>query len=299
MDTERRRLAWEVVRLRYWQHLVNEDLKAGKIPKVPVHVAIGNEAIAVAVCNMMQPEDELVLSHRNMAYNLARRGEFDPIYREYLMEPNGVAGGKLASMNLTQPELGIVYSSSILGNNVPVACGLALGKQTLGEHGIVIVMMGDGSIEEGSFYEGLVFSKTHRLRLLMIIENNDHSMSSTIDQRRCPIAVDDMCRAVEVPFRQMRGNDVWEYLDNVQEARQTVDEGGPMCLEVFVEALTSHSGPTPFGPSDPKELSLDNGLIVEQSRNDPVYVVEQSIPAAEMAEMTDRVFAEGRTGRTE
>ena len=49
MDIERRRLAWEVVRLRYWQHLVNEDLKEGKIPKVPVHVAIGNEAIAVAI----------------------------------------------------------------------------------------------------------------------------------------------------------------------------------------------------------------------------------------------------------
>lgn len=292
MDIERRQLAWEVVRLRYWQHLVNEGLKEGKIPKVPVHVAIGNEAIAVAICNMMQPEDELALSHRNMAYNLARRGEFGPVYREYLMEPTGVAGGKLASMNLTQPELGIVYSSSILGNNVPVACGLALGKQTLDEPGIVIALMGDGSIEEGSFYEGLVFAKTHGLRLLMIIENNDHSMSSTVAQRRCPISVGDMCAAVEVPFRQMRGNNVWKYLDNVQDARRTVHEGGPMCIEVFVEALTNHSGPTPFGPSDPKNLSLDNGLIVEQSPNDPVYVVEQSIPTSAMAEMTDRVFAE-------
>jgi len=298
LDPERKRLAWEVVRLRYWQHLVNEDLKAGKIPKVPVHVAIGNEAIAVAVCNMMQPGDELVLSHRNMAYNLARRGEFGPVYREYLMEPTGVAGGKLASMNLTQPDLGIVYTSSILGNNVPVACGLALGKQTLGEQGIVIVLMGDGSIEEGSYYEGLVFAKTHNLRVLMVVENNDHSMSSTIEQRRCPISIDDMCRAVEVRFRQMRGNDVWEYLDSVREARQTVDEGGPMCLEVFVEALTNHSGPTPFGPSDPKELSLGNGLVVEQSSNDPVYVLEQNMPASLMAEMTDRVFAEKSAGET-
>ena len=214
------------------------------------------------------------------------------------MEPTGIAGGKLASMNLTQPDLGIVYCSSILGNNGPVAFGLALGKQTLGEPGIVIVMMGDGSIEEGSFYEGLVFSKTHDLRVLTIIENNDHSMSSTIAQRRCPISVDDMCRAVEVPFRQMRGNDVWEYLEIVRDARRTVQESGPMCIEVFVEALTNHSGPTPFGPSDPKHLSLDNGLIVEESANDPVYVVEQNVPASAMAEMTDRVFAETWVGQT-
>ena len=295
---EKLRLAQEVLRLRYWQHLVNEDMKKGNF-NIPIHVAIGHEAIAVATSNMKEHSDELVLSHRNMAYNLALRGSLDPIYREYLLSPSGVAGGKLGSMNLAQPDLGIIYSSSILGNNMPVACGLALGKQTLGKPGIVIVLVGDGSIEEGPFYEGLVFSKSHGLPLLVIIENNDHSMSSTIAQRRCPISISDMCAALDIPSFELRGNNVWEYSDLLRMARQTVSKATPVCVEVHLKALVNHSGPTPGWSADPKDVSLEYGLVVEHTLSDPVYVLEQTVSPSVMAEMTGQIFTEGWTAPIE
>ena len=302
MDTtlapEKLRRAREVLQLRYWQHLINEDMKKRKF-NIPIHVGIGHEAIAVAVSDMMEPEDQMVLSHRNMTYNLARRGSLDPIYQEYLLSPTGVANGKLGSMNLAQPDFGVMYSSSILGNSMPVANGLALGKQTLAKPGIVIVLVGDGAIEEGQFYEGLVFSKSHHLPLLVIIENNDHSMSSTIEQRRCPISIGDICMAVKIPYLQLNGNDVEEYYDVLRTVRQTVAESAPACIEVFLKAIVNHSGPTPGWPEDPVDIRLESGLLVEQTSSDPVYVLERTIPLSIISEMTEQILAEGVRGPRE
>ena len=135
----------ELLRLRYWQLILNEELKK-KTFKIPVHVAMGHEAIAVAVSHAMTSSDQLVLSHRNMVYNLVRLGSLKPIYDEYKLSPGGIAEGKLGSMNLANPHHGVAYSSSILGNNVSIACGLALGNQMLARDGILIVLLGDGAI---------------------------------------------------------------------------------------------------------------------------------------------------------
>lgn len=290
---DKENLAREVLQLRYWQHLVNEALKEGTFI-VPVHVAIGHEAIAVAVNNVMTAGDQLVLSHRNIEYNLARSGSLAPVVQEYLLSPDGAAKGNLGSMNLTQPDRGTVYTSSILGNNMPVACGLALGKTVTGSSGIVIVLTGDGAMEEGTFYESLVFSKSHGLPLLVIVENNDQAMSSTIEQRRCPVSIADMCAAVDIPFYEFRGNDVWQYWELLAECRDTVAGNSPVCVEVHLKAITNHAGATPGWPTDPKVMSLDDGLVVEQSWYDPVFVLEQALSPQSIATMTQDVVDPGR-----
>jgi pyruvate dehydrogenase E1 component alpha subunit len=287
----REQLAERVVRLRYWQHLLNEDLKARAF-NVPVHLAFGHEAIAVAVSAAMTDYDQLVLSHRNVAYNLARAGDLAPIRDEYLRRATGVAGGRLGSMNLAQPGGGIAYSSSILGNNLSVACGLAMAKTLTAAPGVVTVMTGDGAMEEGAFYETLVFAKTHRLRLAIVIENNDMSMASTITERRVPIAVEHLCAAVDVPFRQLSGNDVFVYAEFFARLRSQLDEqSGPICVEVIVAALNQHAGPTPGWPTDPKNIALANGLLIQETDSDPLFVLRSRLGADALDEISSRVRA--------
>ena len=79
------------------------------------------------------------------------------------MSPDGVGQGRMGSMNASNPEKGIPYASSILGNNLPVAAGLALAKKLRADGGIVAVITGDGAMEEGSFYETLTFARTYDL----------------------------------------------------------------------------------------------------------------------------------------
>ena len=78
-------IAKEILRIRLSQMIVNEKYKVGLF-KIPIHLALGYEAIAVAVDAVMQENDFLVLHHRNMHYNLARTRALKPILNEYLLK---------------------------------------------------------------------------------------------------------------------------------------------------------------------------------------------------------------------
>jgi TPP-dependent pyruvate/acetoin dehydrogenase alpha subunit len=291
-ETDTHNLELEMIKLRYWQHLMNEDLKK-KLFNIPIHVALGNEAVTTAVSHMMKEDDQLALTHRNMSYNLARARGLKPVYDEYKLSPDGIAGGKLGSMNQTNPARGIVYSSSILGNNFSVACGLALAKQVKVDPGIVIVATGDGAMEEGGFYEALVLSKSQNLKLMIIVENNNHSMSSTIKQRRCNIGVDKMCEAVDITYKNLSGNDVFEYTQELTKLRHEIEErSAPVCVEANLTLMNQHAGPTPGWDTDPMNADLKNGLVVRNTDEDPLYVLREKMGEQAFEKMADQVMSE-------
>lgn len=269
--------AARMIQLRLWQHLVNELLKQ-KAFKVPVHLAFGAEAVVTAVDESMASDDQLVLTHRNAAYNMARAASLQGILDEYRSLPAGACGGTLGSMNLAVPVTGVAYASSILGNNFSVGCGLAFAKNLKGEGGAVWVVTGDGAVEEGGFYEALVFAKSHGLRVVFIIDNNDHSMVSSIRERRCEIRFDRMCKAVNVPYRAFDSNDVITYVAGLRGVRRELhDAVGPVCVEFCTALLNQHAGPTPGWPTDPLSISLTNGLLVGSAPRDPVAVLQDTI----------------------
>jgi pyruvate dehydrogenase E1 component alpha subunit len=286
------KLAFKVLQVRYWQHIVNEGLKKNLF-KVPVHCAFGHEAIAVAVSAMMCPLDRLVLSHRNIAYNLARSGRLQPVYDEYKHLPSGASGGRLGSMNLANPDCGVIYTSSILGNNMPVACGIALAHLVLKREGIVTVLTGDGAMEEGTFYETLDMSKYQKLPLLLMIENNKFAMSSTIEERRVPIDVASMCKAFGTPYYFLTGNLVFDYVVQLKEIRKIITRNAtPVVVEVDLSNLNRHAGATPGWPTDPVVIDLKRGLLVQESAYDPIHVLKQKLDPDVFAGLEGEVLSE-------
>jgi TPP-dependent pyruvate/acetoin dehydrogenase alpha subunit len=286
---EQEKIAQEILRLRISQMLVNEAYKAGKF-KVPIHLALGHEAIAVAVSATMQPGDALLPSHRNIAYNLARAGALKPILDEYLMKPTGLNGGRSGSMNLLNPEKGIVYTSSILGNQFPVAPGVAMVAKMAGKKNVAIVMAGDGSMEEGSFYEAMLMARSMEVPVLFMVENNEWSMSTRIDQRRTPIDVSLLAESLDIRYISLEGNDVYRYSDDLRDARQFALDGNvPVCIEVKVatlgdwkmktaefpegEFINYHAGPAP-------EVAIGGVPIIRESEDDPVYILSKYIDRA-------------------
>ena len=182
----------DLIRLRYSQHQLNEMLKAKQF-KIPIHLAFGHEAAAVGMDLTMQSDDVLCLTHRNAAYNLARSKSLDSALKQYRMEQRPDRIAQMASMNLALDDTGIIYTSSILGNNLAVAAGVAMNRKLMKRAGIVFVVTGDGAMEEGIFWETMIFARSHGLGLVIVVENNDYSMSSTIEQRRCPIELSLIC----------------------------------------------------------------------------------------------------------
>jgi len=271
-------IAQEVLRLRLAQMLINERYKSGHF-KIPIHLAMGHEAIAVAVSRAMTEDDCLVLPHRNVHYNLARAGRFKPILDEFLLNSSGLAGARLGSMNLANPRDGVLYSSSILGNALCVAAGVGLGLRVKDSAGIVIVVVGDGAIEEGAFAESLVFMRTYDVSGLIVVENNGWSMSTTVAQRRCEIHLDRMAAAVEADYARISGNDPCAYATTVADMRgQVARNHRPAVVEVELSTLGDwradpdgryinyHAGPAPT-------VELQPWPLLRESLEDPVFAL--------------------------
>lgn len=272
------KIAKNILQVRLGQMIVNEKLKNGEF-KIPIHLAFGHEAIAVAVDSVMENNDQLVLSHRNIHYNLARTKLLKPELDEYFLKIEGLAGGKLGSMNLANEEKNIVYTSSILGNNFSVACGLALGQKVKGEKSAVFVVGGDGSMEEGSFYESLVFLKSNELSSLVIIENNKWSLATEIKERRCNIDLQKFGESLGVKYQKLNSNDPYEYIEKLTALREeALNDKTPALIEVELTTLGGwysngrfinyHAGSAP-------EINLIDWPIIEPSDNDPVFVLQK------------------------
>jgi len=279
-------LARQVLFLRHSQMLINERYKRGDF-KIPLHLGLGHEAIAVAVDAVMQGGDQIICSHRNMHYVLARGKNLKAELDEYYLKREGLAKGELGSMNLADEAHGIPYSSSILGNNISVGAGLALAKRVAGKNNVIIVQSGDGAIEEGSFYESLLFLKSQNLCCMVLVENNGYSLGTHITERRCDINLRSITSGLGIHYERFSGNDVFAYVQRLRELRDyCIKTRTPVCVEVMLTTLGSwyltndqnphgkfvnyHSGPAPT-------VQMNEWPILLMNDDDPVFALTTHI----------------------
>lgn len=280
----RNRILENLVFVRIAQLFVNELYKKSQF-KIPIHLALGHEAIAIAIDDSMEDEDRLLVTHRNIHYHLARLSVVKPVIEEYKLTNSGMSCGQQGSMNLTNSELKIPYASSILGNNFGVGVGVSLGLQINNSDGVTFIITGDGAIEEGSFYEALLMSVGKRLPIIIVVENNQWSLASKIEDRRSLINLELLAKSVGASYCNLDGNDVFDYAKKMNEIRSKASiEKSTYIVEAHVATLGDwvlknddfpegkfvnyHAGPA-------KSLSLMNCPFIKQDSRDPIFVASK------------------------
>ncbi len=302
MENMNKQIGFDIIKIRISQMVINELYKEGKF-KIPIHLAFGHETIAVSLDRIMEKEDKILLSHRNVAYNLARGKNLKKILDEYYLKKEGVGEGKLGSMNLMNISKGIIYTSSILGNNFSVAVGVALAQKMHSIKGIAIVLGGDGSMEEGSFNESLLMAKSLKLACFIIVENNEWSMSTSINERRCNIDLEKLTSAYGIKYCKLSGNNPIRYIEELKKLREySVNNYEPVCIEFDVTTLGDwimehedypngkfinyHAGPAPT-------IEFKTcPAIIKNSEQDPVYALKELLDESEIIEMSEKIRAE-------
>lgn len=270
--------------IRCAQWVLAENLR-GKAIKNPVHLAIGHElAAAFIVQNARFNQDLLCVNHRNMHLNIGmsldnQGPSLRAVMREILGFYDGLHEGRLGSMNLVNPPQSIVYASSILGNALSIASGLAFRKR--GEDSQIYCFVGDGAIEEGRFWEAAIFASAHRLNLCIVVENNGWSMQSSISQRREPIDLKSFSESLGFSYKKLDSRivDDWSQETNFLAFKKpkiieidVVTEGGYMVEAEYggMRQVNYHCNalPTPrdFSFSEQFGLSEDD-LITEERIN--------------------------------
>lgn len=185
------------MRSRILQFKVNSYAKKSKI-NFPVHFAFGHEFVSSLVKLFIEKNDKLILSHRNIHFVSLFSKNPEIYYKNLFINKKK---NNLGSMNYHEKNNQIAYTSSVLGNNFSVACGISFFAK---KKSVVICIAGDGAIEEGSFYETLSLAKYLNLPLVFLIENNNWSMYTKINERRCNINLKKVCESMQIKFLKLQ-----------------------------------------------------------------------------------------------
>jgi len=234
----------EMLRIRMIEEAIADRYSEQKM-RCPVHLSIGQEAVAVGVCKAALHSDYLISNHRAHAHYLAKGGDLKTMIAEICGKSTGCCLGRGGSMHLVDRSVGMLGCTPIVGGSLPVAVGLAFATQLKQQNQITIVFFGEGSTEEGVFAECLNFASLKNLPILFVCENNLYSVYSPLDVRqssqrdRAAIA-----RAHGLFAKTGNGNDVEEVYQFAQEAISSIRQGnGPVFLEFDTYRHREHCGP--------------------------------------------------------
>jgi TPP-dependent pyruvate/acetoin dehydrogenase alpha subunit len=177
-----KRLLYQTLLIRRIEERVIDLYPSDKIQS-PVHLSIGQEPVAVGLCESMKPTDILFTTYRGHAYYVAKGGKIPELMAELYGRKGGVSGGKAGSMHLAAPEVGMMGSSAVVASTIPHGVGAAFAAKMRNSKQAVITIFGDGATEEGVYHESLNFAVLHKVPVLFVCENNELAVHTSLAER--------------------------------------------------------------------------------------------------------------------
>ncbi len=184
LTTEKKKnLFYAMLRIRRVEERIEALYLEDKM-KTPIHLCIGQEAVAAGVCGALEKDDYVTSNHRGHGHYLAKGGNLKRMIAELYCKSTGCSRGYGGSMHLVDVSVGHMGSSSIVGGGIPIATGLSLGIQMKSEKRVSVAFFGDGAVNEGVLYESINFAMLKKLPVIYIFENNQWSVCSHFSARQ-------------------------------------------------------------------------------------------------------------------
>ena len=303
-------LLYSMFRIRMVEEMIAE-LYPQQQMRCPVHLCIGQEAIAAGVCQALNNDDYVLSNHRSHGHYLAKGGDLQKMMSEIYGKATGCSKGKGGSMHLIDLDAGFLGAVPIVGSTIPIAVGAAFSAMIKGEKRVSVGFFGEGATEEGVFHESLNFAVLKNLPVIMICENNLYSVYSPLSVRQ-PSKRDiyEIAQAHGMRSKKADGNDVLKVYELTKEAVERARNGqGPTFLEFATYRWREHCGPNfdnNLGYRTEKEYQkwkklcpveratrdlIKDGIITEKEigkfKKDLFEEIEQAVSFAKASEMPD------------
>lgn len=208
----------------------------------PVHLSIGQEAVAVGVCDGLRPDDLVFATYRSHGFYIAKGGRLDVMFAELYGRTGGISGGKAGSMHLAAPEVGLMGSSAVVASTIPHAVGAALSFKRRASDRIAVAVFGDGATEEGVYHESLNFAALMKVPVLFLCEDNGLAVHSHRAVRQA-YRLAEHAAAFGIASRRLEeGWDMLAVRDATLEAVAKVRAGAPFVLEIATSRYKEHVG---------------------------------------------------------
>src|SRR5262245_33722109 len=237
----------------YEDHLYHLFLK-GQGPGT-LHQCQGQEAVAVGVCAALRVDDVIFSTHRPVGHLLAKGASVEAITAEIWGKATGCAGGKGGQMHLVDVAVGAMPSNAIVGANIPIAAGAAIGFQLRGLDRVAVSFFGDGAANIGAFHEGINLAAVRRAPVVFVCENNLYAASTHMALTTRITDIADRARGYGIPGRVVDGMDVVAVYRAAAEAVRRARSGaGPTLLEYKTYRYAGHSRGDPGNYREAQEV---------------------------------------------
>ena len=256
----------------------------------PVHLGLGQEAVAVGAASVLSPTDYSLGTYRGHAHALARGAPPDAVLAELLGRQGGICGGKGGSMHITSVAHGYYGSYAIVGAHLPVACGLAWAAKIRRSGQVTACFFGDGTTNIGAFHEAVNLAAVWRLPVVFVCENNWY-MEYTAIGDVIPVALPAADRAAAYGLDRIvvDGNDVAAVRSVVGDAVSAARAGqGPSLIEAHTYRLKGHSAADGAAYRPAEE-------VAQWRERDPLLLARAALGAAgTAAEKLDEIDTQTR-----
>ena len=230
----------EMLLIRRFEEKVEERFRAGELPGF-LHVAIGQEAVAVGVCRALDESDVIASTHRAHGHTLAKGTHPNEVMAELYGKAEGCSHGYGGSMHLYDVERGNLGANAVVGGGLPAIVGAALAFKMRREPRVAVAFFGDGATNIGTFHESLNLAQLWKVPAVFVCENNHYAESTPAKQQ---LPIEDLTKRAEaygMIAMKVDGQDVEAVYKTTQKALKHARDGeGPVFLLAETYRLTGH-----------------------------------------------------------
>ncbi len=249
------------------------------------HLAAGQEAIPVGVCQALRPDDYVAGTYRGHGHALAKGTDAEGMVAEMLGRATGTCGGRSGSMNVIDRARGLVGCYGIVGGSIAAATGAGVSAKRQGR--VAAAFFGDGATNQAYFFECLNFAKVLELPVVFVCENNWYGEFTPMQKVTAGADIARRAEPFQIPARVVDGNDLFAVVDAAREAIDRAREGGgPTLLECQTYRHYGHSKSDPAKYRPPGELERwkeRDPLDIARLRLVEAGVTEEQIEAVDEA----------------
>ncbi len=240
-----------------------------------IHLSIGGEGVAAAICGQLRDDDAVYSGHRAHGHAIAKGAPLHRVMAELMGRVDGLCQGLGGSMHLVDKEHGFMGATGVVGGNLPLALGTALTKRLLGTDHATVVFFGDGAVQAGHFNESINLAALWRLPVIFVCENNGMAEFTSRDEHSTVERVSDVVAPYGFERETVEGSDpvaVWKAFGGMLDSAR--GGAGPFLLECLTFRRRGHYEGDPEKYRDPEAEQ-------EWARRDPIV------------RLTERALAEG------
>jgi TPP-dependent pyruvate/acetoin dehydrogenase alpha subunit len=214
------RMYEQMQKIRTFEEHVNQLYRSAKMPGL-AHLYIGEEAVAVGICQALRKDDYITSTHRGHGHCLAKGAAVDRMFCELLGKEDGYCRGKGGSMHIADHENGNLGANAIVAGSAGIATGAAFSAKMRGTDQVAVCFFGEGALGQGVLYEVLNMASLWKLPVVYVCENNlyneyTHYSETTAGEIGARPA------AFGIPAEEVDGQDVWAVY---AAATQAVERG--------------------------------------------------------------------------